>query len=488
MTLFEVDDTLTVGQLTRQLGEAVKRSFRGEVWVQGQIRNLSRSARGHVYFDLIEPVPAGAAPKAAIAVTLFESTRQVVNRTIKRTGNSMRMDDGVEVRIRGTVELYIPRGQLQLNMTAIDPEFTLGRLGVDREQLLQRLRAEHLLEANHQIPLPLVPLQVGLITASGSAAQADFVQQLATSGYAFVVTTLPARVQGEFAPDEITAAIQAAQTETAPGGPFDVLAIVRGGGARTDLAAFDTEPVARAIATCTLPVLVGIGHEIDQSVADLVAHAAFKTPTACAQQLVERVVSFDFALAERTDRLRHLATVGPLLHRARIDSAAQGVAARTHELLATAEHRNGLAAAGLERRVGRRISRTNDRLAEVSTRIRIGASAALSHGVRRCDRAVDDLATAAPRHTRAAAQRIDLVEARLSAVDPAQALRRGWSITTTSDGRVVRSIADVNPNDDIITRIGDGSVHSTVQKTVRNPTTDRDASPTLDNAANQELP
>ena len=87
MTLFEVDDTLTVGQLTRQLGEAVKRTFRTEVWVQGQIRNLSRSARGHVYFDLIEPVPAGAAPKASIAVTLFDSSRQVVNRTIKRTGN-----------------------------------------------------------------------------------------------------------------------------------------------------------------------------------------------------------------------------------------------------------------------------------------------------------------------------------------------------------------------------------------------------------------
>jgi len=457
MTLFEVDDTLTVGQLTRQLGEAVKRTFRTEVWVQGQIRNLSRSARGHVYFDLIEPVPAGAAPKASIAVTLFDSSRQVVNRTIKRTGNSMRMDDGVEVRIRGTVELYIPRGQLQLNMTSIDPEFTLGRLGADREQLLQHLRSEDLLDANQQVALPLVPLRVGLITGSGSAAQADFVQQLATSGYAFSVTTLAARVQGEFAPEEIASAITAAQNPAAPGGPFDVLAVVRGGGARTDLAAFDTEPVARAIATSALPVLVGIGHETDQSVADLVAHAAFKTPTACAQHLVERVVGFDFALAERAERLRQLAAVSPLLHLARIDGAAKEVAERTQTLLATAERRNGLAAAGLERRVGRRINRTNDRLAEISTRVRIGAAASLGHAERRCDRAIEDLSTAAPRHTRAASQRIDLLEARLSAVDPAQALRRGWSITTTLDGRLVRSIDDVNPDDGLVTRIADGT-------------------------------
>ena len=486
MTLFETDDTLTVGQLTRQLAETVKRSFRAEVWVQGQIRNLSRSARGHVYFDLIEPVPAGAAPKASISVTLFESTRQIVNRTIKRTGNSMRMDDGVEVRIRGSVELYMPRGQLQLNMTAIDPEFTLGRLGADREQLLQRLKAEGLLDANQQIELPLVPLRVGLITAAGSAAQADFVQQLATSGYAFEVTTLAARVQGEFAPEEIAAAIQAAQGAAAPGGPFDVVAVVRGGGARTDLAAFDTEPVARAIATCTLPVLVGIGHEIDQSVADLVAHAAFKTPTACAQQLVERVVGFDFALAERAERLRRLAAVSPLLHLARIDAAAQEVVERTQALLATAQQRNGLAAAGLERRVGRRINRTNDRLAEVSTRVRIGAAAALTKAERRCTRAGEDLSAMAPRHLRAASQRIDLLEARLSAVDPAQALRRGWSITTTSDGRLVRSIDDVETDVDLITRVADGTVHSTVtQRRAAAPST---TAATTGTAEDQDLP
>ena len=158
--------------------------------MQGQIRNLTRSQRGHVYFDLIDPVPAGSTPKASIPVTLFDSSRQIVNRIIKRTGNSVRIDDGVEVRIRGAIELYTPRGQVQLNMSSIDPEFTLGRLGADREQLLQQLRADGVVDANRSIAMPLVPLQVALITSDGSAAHADFTEQLASSGYAFDVTTV----------------------------------------------------------------------------------------------------------------------------------------------------------------------------------------------------------------------------------------------------------------------------------------------------------
>ena len=103
--LFDIDDTLTVGQVNRRLSEAVRRSFSNDIWVQGQIRNLSRSGRGHVYFDLCDPTPAGAPPKASISVTLFDSNRQIVNRVITRTGNTVRIDDGVEVRIKATVEM-----------------------------------------------------------------------------------------------------------------------------------------------------------------------------------------------------------------------------------------------------------------------------------------------------------------------------------------------------------------------------------------------
>ena len=458
--LFEVDDTLTVGQLTRQLGQLVKAQFRDEVWVQGQIRNLSRSARGHVYFNLIEPVAAGATPKASISVTLFDSNRQVVNRIITRTGNSVRIDDGVEVRIRAAVEFYAPRGQLQLNMTSIDPEFTLGRLGADRDQLLAALKAEDLLDANEQRGLALVPLRIALITGEASAAEADFVNQIEGSGYRFAVSPLAARVQGEFAAEEIAAAIAAASPAD-----FDVIALVRGGGARTDLAAFDSELVARAIAGSLLPVVCGIGHEIDSSVADLVAHSTLKTPTACAQFLIERVVGFDFGLADRARRLREVALILPALARARVDACAHATDERTKASLTDAASRNSAAATLIERLVQRRIARSSDRLSDARARLVAGTDAALRRSSARCAHQSSTLVAAVPRIVRSHEQDLMVREAHAAAADPAQALRRGFTITRNADGTIVRSIADAALGSKIVTHVSDGSVESTVDAT-----------------------
>jgi len=472
-TLFDVDDTLTVGQINRRLGEAVRRSFPKEVWVHGQIRNLSRSARGHVYFDLVDPVPAGAQPKSSIAVTLFDSTRQVVNRIIKRTGNSVRIDDGVEVRIKASVELYTPRGQVQLNMMSIDPEFTLGRLGADRDQLLLDLKAEGLITSNGDRELPLVPLRVGLITSGGSAAHADFHEQIAASGYAFAITTLSTRVQGEFAPEEVAAMIVQGNSLD-----LDVLAVVRGGGARTDLAAFDSEAVARAIATSALPVLSGIGHEIDSSVADTVAHAALKTPTACAQYLIERVIAFDFVLADRAERIAQAALVLPQLHSHRISERCQILNNRVASTLHNAAATTNAAASGLERRVVRAIARSEQRLTTTQSQIVSGAASALIHARRHSDRRDQELAERPTRLLRNESQRLELLEAKLSAVDPAQALTRGYSITTTAAGRLVRSSDHVEIGEELTTRLAHGMVRSTVTATNPESTSDQPSSPT----------
>jgi exodeoxyribonuclease VII large subunit len=455
--LFEVDETLTVGQVNRRLSEAIRRSFSKEVWVQGQIRNLSRSGRGHVYFDLCDPTEAGAQPRASIAVTLFDSNRQIVNRVITRTGNTVRIDDGVEVRIKATVEMYMPRGQVQLNMTSIDPEFTLGRLGADRDQLLRELKAERLLDANQLVSMPLVPLRVGLITSGGSAAHADFHEQVAASGYAFEITMLSTRVQGEFAPEEIAEMIMHGEQLD-----VDVLALVRGGGARTDLAAFDTAPVARAIAASSKPVLCGIGHEIDTSVADLVAHASLKTPTACAQYLIERVADFDFALANRAGRLAAVALALPQDQDKLVSERAALLGHRVAETLNTASQSTTIAAAGLDRRVERAIARSEQRLATTQGHVIARSSSAFTSGLRWCDQHQDLLSERPSRALRNEGNRLDLLEARLSAIDPVQALQRGYSITTTSTGQLVRNADQVNVGAELTTRLAAGTVISTV--------------------------
>jgi exodeoxyribonuclease VII large subunit len=285
--LFAEEPTFTVAELNSDIGAVLGRAFPEELWVRGEIANLSRPPSGHVYFDLVDG-------DCSLAVTLWASDRQVVNAVLRRSGGAVRMTDGTEVRIRVRVSWYAKRGQVSLRMLSIDTAYTLGRLAEARELLLRRLQTEGLMARQPALVMAPVPLTVGLVTSENSAAAHDFLQTLEASGFAWKVVLADARVQGLEAEASVLEAL-----ERLSAFPVDVVCIVRGGGARTDLAAFDSEVIARAIASYPLPVLTGIGHEIDTTVADLVAHRRCLTPTACAGALVERVSEWYARLHDR---------------------------------------------------------------------------------------------------------------------------------------------------------------------------------------------
>jgi exodeoxyribonuclease VII large subunit len=287
--LFADEPTFTVAELNSDIGAVLGRAFPEELWVRGEIANLSRPPSGHVYFDLVDG-------DCALSVTLWASDRQVVNAVLRRSGGAVRMTDGTEVRIRVRVSWYAKRGQVSLRMLSIDTAYTLGRLAEARELLLHRLQAEGLLARQPALVMTPVPLTVGLVTSDNSAAAHDFLQTLEASGFGWKVVLVDARVQGIEAEASVLDALHRL-LELAD--PVDVVCIVRGGGARTDLAAFDSEAIARAIAHFPRPILTGIGHEIDTTVADLVAHRRCLTPTACAGALVERVSEWYARLHDR---------------------------------------------------------------------------------------------------------------------------------------------------------------------------------------------
>jgi exodeoxyribonuclease VII large subunit len=287
--LFDPDPTLTVGQLNQRIGTVLRNAFPSEVWVRGEIHGLKRHQNGHVFFELTDSDERAA----RLSVVLWESNKRGVNLALKRSGAG-RMSDGLEVRIRGEIVFHEPKGSLQLRMVGIDPEYTLGRLAAERDRLVRALHHDGLLDRNARVPMPLVPLRVGLVTSDDSAACTDFLTELEASAMGWRVTLVDARVQGVAAGPTVVAALA-----TAEAAGVDVVALVRGGGSRTDLAAFDGEPIARAVALLSVPVLTGIGHEVDESVADLVAHTSFKTPTACAAGLVAHVRGY----RERCERV-----------------------------------------------------------------------------------------------------------------------------------------------------------------------------------------
>jgi exodeoxyribonuclease VII large subunit len=409
---FDLDDvgepTFSVGELTDAVNQVLRRGFLDGVWVRGEIEGYQQRGN-HVYFSLTDH---DGDRRATIAVALFANIAMRLRPLLAR--HRLRLRDGLTVRVHGRLDLYAATGKLSLVMDGLDPTFTLGQLAADRDQLLRRLVGEGLLDANKRRPLPMLPLRVGVVASRDSAAWHDLVHELTRSAFAFHLVHVDVRVQGVTAPDEVAAAIRALGRRA-----VDVIVVVRGGGARSDLAAFDSEPIARAIAASPVPVLTGLGHEIDRSVADEVAHTALKTPTACAQHLVERV--------------QH--------GRDRSELAWAGIARRADRRLDLASHRS-------------------DRLARA-----IAARCRGAHGYaeQRLELAASRLSQRGPRVADVAGHRLDGIEARVRSLDPSRALARGWTITRRADGSLVRSADVLAAGDVVVTTFLDGQARSRVE-------------------------
>jgi len=428
------EPTLGVAELNQVISDALRGSFPGPTWVRGEIQALHVSRNQHTYFELVEKHERRDQVRAAIRVALFRDDRPAVNRALRDAG--LRLADGVEVRIRARVDFWPPAGRLQLVMTAIDPNFTVGRLAADRDRILAVLTAEQILGRNATRVLPPVPLRIGLVTSGGSAAYQDFLHGLDGSGHAFRVVHCDVRVQGAAASRRVVWALRRLATLD-----LDAIAIVRGGGARSDLAAFDSEIVARAITEMPVPVFTGIGHETDRTIADEVAHTATKTPTAAAAALVEQVDAY-------LERLAHLA------HRISVRSRSVGVLAQRELAGLTGRVRRAVPVALDRERRG-----LHDRRRRVATAGRRGTRDA-AHTVVTCEAR---LVTIGRRTVRAQTLRVDATAARLRALDPRRVLERGYSITRDHQGRVVRSPVGVASGSVLVTETADGALRSRVE-------------------------
>src|SRR5579863_7198499 len=283
LALEEQPEALSIAALYRQVQAAITASFpRGHLpWVRGEIQSIS-DRTGHCYLELVDPDVARGRDTPVLKVNCWGRTWGPLKATLGQQG--VVLEPGMVVSLRGRVEFYPPKGQINFIASDIDVTALLGRLAARRAALLQTLEREGLLGRNRELEVPLVPLRVGLVASSGSEGYNDFMGQLRGSGIAFAVTLFQANVQGSGAPASIARALRALS-----GSDFDVAVLVRGGGSRGDLAAFDAEPVVRAVTVLAVPLWTGIGHTGDQSVADIVANRAFVTPTACGQELVGQV-------------------------------------------------------------------------------------------------------------------------------------------------------------------------------------------------------
>ena len=423
--------TYTVGELADAINDQLRRGFSDGVWVRGEIDGL-RSSGPHTYFALVEHGEQG---KAVLNVSLFAPMKRNLTPLLKK--NRLQLANGMKVRIFGQLDYYAPNGRLGLKMAGIDPRFTLGELSQARDQVVRRLVATGRYDANRSRPMPVAPMRVGVVASVGTAAWHDFHQELIASELGFELRVCDTRVQGEFAEQSVAAAIGTLTRRS----DVDVVVVIRGGGARNELATFDAEAIAMAIATSPVPVLTGLGHEIDTSVADEVAHRSLKTPTACAGALVELVVTF------RDTTERRWATIASL---------ATNELGEATELLSGRAHR-------IARRTHAAVERADERLSTRRDRLRSVPRRQLADSNRALDVTTTRLVRRIPHVVDAGRRQIDAAAARLALLDPVNLLQRGWSITRDADGSLLRTADDARAGDLITTQLADGSFTSRIE-------------------------
>lgn len=392
----EHDDApvLTVSEFIDNVNAILSGEFPEGVWIEGEVQGYKPGPQ-HQYFSLAEKGDSNAQLSCALFAFRWKSVKVKLDRA------GLTLKDGLKVRLFGTPDIYAPSGRFSFKVSDIDTRFALGDIAMKREELLRKLKESGATERNKRRPLPLVPLRLGVVSSSSAAGWADAREHLTESGYSFRVTFCPVPVQGDGAAAQIAAAVRTLGARD----DIDVIMVMRGGGSKGDLEQFDDEQLALAIANCRLPVFTGIGHEIDSSIADEVAHTACRTPTACADEVIEMVAAY----AADIEKLGRRVVVGTNLA----------------------------------------IERSRSRLGTSSDRIRRGPAVIVERQ----------------------RSRIEGLRQQVRLLDPATTMARGWSITRTSDGTVVTSIAQVAAGTEIVTHVADGTVVSTVN--TKDPTKGR---------------
>lgn len=305
---------LSLFELQTFLRQVVALNFPEALWVRCELAQVSQS-RGHVYLDLVEKGEKENEPAAQASAVIWQSALRRLQVKLGASNLNPLLQTGTELLLRVKV-VFHERYGLKLTVEDIDPSYTLGKLEQRRRQLYEQIRQQGLLGKNRQVPLPPVLQRIAVISSESAAGYQDFQQHLIKNSYSygFKLQLFSAAVQGNQVETEVLKQLRTIQHQM---NRFDAIVLIRGGGAKLDLAGFDSVPLCEKIAHFPLPVLTGIGHEVDETLVDLVVHTALKTPTAVADFLLQHNLQFEGRLLELSQYLRYVAAES--LHAAELE-------------------------------------------------------------------------------------------------------------------------------------------------------------------------
>lgn len=410
-------ESISLSELTTRVQDTIRKTFNTPVWIRAEV-NECRENNGHCYMELIEKEKDSDVIIAKSRATIWASTYRMLKPYFEgSTGQSLR--SGINILVMVVVDFT---GQYGFNLIIrdIDPTFTIGEMAARRLEIIRRLEADGVMDMNKQVPMPTLPQRIAVISSASAAGYDDFCHQLRSYPFAFYTRLFPAIMQGENAESSIIKALDKIYTHAEL---FDIVLIIRGGGAATDLSCFDSYHLALNFAQFPLPVIAGIGHTRDVSVLDMVAHTSVKTPTAAAEFLVN-------VLAEQHDSLTELAEQ-------------------------------------IETVVNRYTQNEQQKLELIRYKLKHAVKADTMQKKHRLEKQKIHLKNTVYTLLNKQKNRLQLVENKITVHSPVYLLKHGYSITFVN-GKRVTSVSDISSGAQVKTYVQDGSFESTVSDVKKN--------------------
>ena len=406
-------ESYTLYQLNEYIRRVIALNFREPLWIEAEIAQVKES-RGNFYIDFVEKEEDGDAVVAQMSGAIWYRNYQFIKKKLGDLIHDL-LVDGSQVRVKCNVDFHERYG-LKLVVVDIDPNYTFGQLEIKRQEIINRLEDEGLLELNKALLLPKVIQRVAVISSSKAAGYQDFVKQLEQNayGYTFKVSLFEAAVQGQNVERDTTSAISEILENAAD---YDVVAIIRGGGSKLDLSGYDNYEIAKDIALSEIPFLIGIGHDVDQTVTDLVACLSLKTPTAVADFIVEKNMHFEAEIEGVVQDIHRMSVQMIQLQQVQLSASEERLSLLSRH--AISEERQ-------------RLVNMNDRLSSGVRQLLFEQSSQLE-------------------------SKLLLLEA----LDPAQIMQRGYAYLK-KEGTIVKSVSELIEGDQVAVHLNDGSTRAEI--------------------------
>jgi len=444
----------TVRALVSAVRSHIEREY-SDCWVEGEISNLRIPDSGHLYFTLKEEA-------AQIRVVMFRSSAKLLR---------FRPENGLHVTVRGRITVYEDRGELQISAEFMEPKGA-GALQLAFEQLKARLQAEGLFDAARKKAIPSLPQRIGVITSPQGAALRDILNILARRHHSANVVIYPAQVQGDAAAGEVMAGLRHFNQDKRRGCAVEVIIIARGGGSVEDLACFNHEGLARAVADSKIPVISAIGHETDFTIVDFVADLRAPTPSAAAELVIRSRQEIEAAAEDLYRRLERAVRYRLLMARQELTERAQhGAFARMMDGIHRRQQRLDEQRFRLEKAERQLLERWHRRCENVATAVRhYDARRRLAHVRQQLEAQVANLAAATHRRLLESRGALERHTASLEALSPVAILNRGYALVFDGQGQLVKDAAELKAGEEVSARLARGRMRARVTATERSET------------------